>query len=168
MGASAKIGTTVDILQEKLGSLQKSRMQILRAQIKDLEMRKVDKNAMEQELKEKADRSTLAGKASRVDLEAMAVEMNEMMQSMLFRVVSHEDDWKKVVEQLSKDLGTKLVHRDLEDLKKDINEVEQLVKKLLIEGLRFDPDSAAGFRKKLFERVKCISCDRPVEMMTGP
>lgn len=38
----------------------------------------------------------------------MAVEMNEMMQSMLFRIVSHEDDWKKVVEQLSKDLGTKV------------------------------------------------------------
>ncbi|XP_036885750.1 uncharacterized protein C16orf96 homolog [Sturnira hondurensis] len=205
MGASAKIGTTVDILQEKVGNLQKSRMQeeeleriwghqiavvkdhyvmldraverihirldelkILQAQIKDLEMRKADKNAMEQELKEKADRSTLAGKASRVDLEAMAMEMNEMIQSILFRVVSNEDDWKKSTEQLSKDLGTKLVHRDLDDLKKDINEVEQLVRKLLIEGLRFDPDSAAGFRKKLFERVKCISCDRPVEMMTGP
>ncbi|KAM5329692.1 uncharacterized protein C16orf96 homolog [Glossophaga mutica] len=205
MGPSAKIGTTVDILQEKIGRLQKSRMQeeeleriwghqiavvkdhyivldraveqihirldelkILQAQIKDLEMRKADKNVMEQELKEKADRSTLAGKASRVDLEAMTMEMNEMIQSMLFRVMSHEDDWKKATEELSKDLGTKLVHRDLDDIKKDINEVQQLVQKLLIEGLRFDPDSAAGFRKKLFERVKCISCERPVEMMTGP
>uniref|UniRef100_G1QFR2 DUF4795 domain-containing protein n=1 Tax=Myotis lucifugus TaxID=59463 RepID=G1QFR2_MYOLU len=61
-----------------------------------------------------------------------------------------------------------LNHKDLDSLKKDINEVWHIVNKLLIEGLRFDPDSAAGFRKKLFERVKCISCDRPVEMMTGP
>ncbi|CAO2641946.1 Uncharacterized protein C16orf96 homolog, partial [Lemmus lemmus] len=61
-----------------------------------------------------------------------------------------------------------LVHSDLNSLKKDIEEVWKIVRKLLIEGLRFDPDSAAGFKKKLFERVKCISCDRPVEMMTGP
>lgn len=40
-----------------------------------------------------------------------------------------------------------LAHRDLDDLKKDIEEIWQVVRKLLIEGLRFDPDSAAGFRK---------------------
>ncbi|XP_058424865.1 uncharacterized protein C16orf96 homolog [Diceros bicornis minor] len=205
MGASSRLGTTVDVLQEKIGNLQESRMKeeeleriwghqmetmkdhyvvldkvveklqirlnelkIIRAQIKNLEMHKADKSVMEQELKEKADRSTLAGKASRVDLETMALELNEMIQGMLLKVVTHEDDWKKVLEQLRKDLSTKLVHSDLDDLKKDVNEVWKAVRKLLIEGLRYDPDSAAGFRKKLFERVKCISCDRPVEMMTGP
>ncbi|XP_045639952.1 uncharacterized protein C16orf96 homolog [Ursus americanus] len=205
MGASSKLGTTVDILQEKIGSLQKSRMKeeelqriwghqiekiknhhvvldraveklqirlddlkIIHAQIKNLEMYKVDKSAMEQELKEKADRSTLAGKASRADLETVATELNEMIQGMLFRVVTHEDDWKKALEQLSKDLSTKLVHSDLNGLKKEMDEIWKVLRKLLIEGLRFDPDSAAGFRKKLFERVKCISCDRPVELMTGP
>ncbi|XP_030157406.1 uncharacterized protein C16orf96 homolog [Lynx canadensis] len=205
LGASSKLGTTVDVLQEKIGNLQRSRMKeeeleriwghqieiikdhhlvldraveklqtrlgdlkIVHAQIKNLEMHKVDKSVMEQELKEKADRSTLAGKASRADLETVAMELNEMIQSMLFRVVTHENDWKKTAEKLSKDLSTKLAHSDLDDLKKDVDEVWKIVRKLLIEGLRFDPDSAAGFRKKLFERVKCISCDRPVEMMTGP
>uniref|UniRef100_A0A8D2IEA3 DUF4795 domain-containing protein n=1 Tax=Urocitellus parryii TaxID=9999 RepID=A0A8D2IEA3_UROPR len=61
-----------------------------------------------------------------------------------------------------------LVHSDLDLLKKGLEEVWEVVKKLLLEGLLYDPDSAAGFRRKLFERVKCISCDRPVEMMTGP
>ena len=42
---------------------------------------------------------------------------------------------------------SQLVHSDLHDLKKDIDEVWKIVRKLLIEGLRFDPDSAAGFRK---------------------
>ncbi|VFV27326.1 Hypothetical predicted protein [Lynx pardinus] len=205
LGASSKLGTTVDVLQEKIGNLQRSRMKeeeleriwghqieiikdhhlvldraveklqtrlgdlkIVHAQIKNLEMHKVDKSVMEQELKEKADRSTLAGKASRADLETVAMELNEMIQSMLFRVVTHENDWKKTAEKLSKDLSTKLAHSDLDDLKKDVDEVWKIVRKLLIEGLRFDPDSAAGFRKKLFERVKCISCDRPLEMMTGP
>ncbi|XP_074178716.1 uncharacterized protein C16orf96 homolog isoform X1 [Rhinolophus sinicus] len=143
-------------------------LKILQAQIKDLEMQKVDKSVMDQELKKKADKSSVAGKASRVDLETVAMELNEMIQGVLVRVLSNENDLKKVMEQLSKDLGTKLVHRDLNNLKADIDEVYRIVMKLLIKGLRFDPDSAAGFRKKLFERVKCISCDRPVEMMTGP
>uniref|UniRef100_A0A452T689 DUF4795 domain-containing protein n=1 Tax=Ursus maritimus TaxID=29073 RepID=A0A452T689_URSMA len=64
--------------------------------------------------------------------------------------------------------GPQLVHSDLNGLKKEMDEIWKVLRKLLIEGLRFDPDSAAGFRKKLFERVKCISCDRPVELMTGP
>uniref|UniRef100_A0ABI7WHH0 DUF4795 domain-containing protein n=1 Tax=Felis catus TaxID=9685 RepID=A0ABI7WHH0_FELCA len=29
-------------------------------------------------------------------------------------------------------------------------------------------EETEAHRRKLFERVKCISCDRPVEMMTGP
>nr|XP_008522973.1 PREDICTED: putative uncharacterized protein C16orf96 homolog isoform X1 [Equus przewalskii] len=205
VGHSSKLGMTVDMLEEKIDNLHKSRMKeeelgrvwghqietmkdhhitldkaieklqirldelkIIQAQIKNLEMQKADKSVMEQELKEKAEKSALAGKASRIDLETMVLELNEMIQGMLLRIVTHEDDWKKVLEQLSKDLSTKLVHSDLDDLKKDMNEVWKVVRKLLIEGLRFDPDSAAGFRKKLFERVKCISCDRPVEMMTGP
>ncbi|XP_040111911.1 uncharacterized protein C16orf96 homolog [Oryx dammah] len=205
MGASSKLGSTLDILQEKIGNLQKSRMKeeelervwghqiemikdhhivldravnrlqirldelkVVYAQLRNLEMYKADRNEMEQELKEKADKSSLAGKASRADLDTVAMQLNEMIQGMLFRVVANEDDWKKAVDQLDKDVRTKLVPSDLDDLKKDMDEVWKVVRKLLIEGLHFDPDNAAGFRRKLFERVKCISCDRPVEMMTSP
>ncbi|KAM9057067.1 LOW QUALITY PROTEIN: uncharacterized protein C16orf96 homolog [Megaptera novaeangliae] len=205
MGASSKLGTTVDVLQEKIGSLQKSRMReeeleriwghqiemikdhhlvldravdklqirldefkVVHSQIKNLEMYKADKSVMEQELKEKANRSSRAGKASQADLDAVAMELNETIQGMLFRVMANEDDWKKTVAQLDKDLCTKLVPSDLDNLKKDVDEVWKVVRKLLVEGFRFDPDSAAGFRKKLFERVKCISCHQPVEMMTSP
>ncbi|XP_055264856.1 uncharacterized protein C16orf96 homolog [Moschus berezovskii] len=205
MGASSKLGSTVDILQEKIGNLQQSRMKeeelervwghqiqmikdhhivldravnrlqirldelkVVYAQLRNLEMYKADRNEMEQELKEKADKSSLAGKASRADLDTVAMQLNEMIQSMLFRVVANEDDWKKAVEQLDKDVRTKLVPSDLDDLKKDMDEVWKVVRNLLIEVLHFDPDNAAGFRRKLFERVKCISCDRPVEVMTSP
>ncbi|XP_017741908.1 PREDICTED: uncharacterized protein C16orf96 homolog isoform X5 [Rhinopithecus bieti] len=205
MGGSASLGTTVDILQEKISSLQKSKLKeeeleiiwgnqieamkdryvtldkaveklqirvdefkTLQAQIKRLEMNKVNKSTMEEELREKADRSALAGKASRADLETVALGMNEMIQGMLFKVTIHEDNWKKAVEELSKDVNMKLVHSDLDPLKKEMEEVWKIVRKLLMEGLRLDPDSAAGFRRKLFEHVKCISCDRPVEMLTGP
>ncbi|XP_007937903.1 uncharacterized protein C16orf96 homolog [Orycteropus afer afer] len=204
-GASSKLGATVDMLQEKVGRLQKSRMKeeelerfwggqiqmvkdhyvvldrtverlkihldeskTLQAQIKKLEMNKVDKSVMEQELKEKADKGALASKAARVDLEMVAMEMNEMVHNMLLKFSTYEDDWKKSVEELNKAMATKLVHSDLDTLKKEVEGVWKAVRKLLIEGLRFDPDSAAGFRKKLFERVKCISCDRQVEMTTSP
>ncbi|XP_058536791.1 uncharacterized protein C16orf96 homolog isoform X6 [Ochotona princeps] len=205
MSDTSKLGSAMNTLQEKVSSLQKSRLKekeleqiwghqiedikshylvlgstvdklqfrlddfkTLQAQVKMLDLNKVNKSTMEQELKEKADRSALASKASRADLETVVMELNEMIQGVLLRVVSQEEDWKKSVEQLRKDMATKLIHSDLDTLKKDMEEIWTVIAKLLIEGLRFDPDSAAGFRKKLFERVKCISCDRPVEMMNSP
>ncbi|KAH0518287.1 hypothetical protein LTLLF_116560 [Microtus ochrogaster] len=205
IGGPAKIGNTMNVLEEKICNLQKARLQeeelervwghqietmkshymvldrtveklqiriddfkILKAEIQRLDQIKADKTTMDQELREKADRDALASKANRVDLEVTAMELNEMIQSMLLKITTYEGDWKKSLKHLRKDLNTKLVHSDLNSLKKDIEEVWKIVRKLLIEGLRFDPDSAAGFKKKLFERVKCISCDRPVEMMTGP
>ncbi|XP_023369635.1 uncharacterized protein C16orf96 homolog [Otolemur garnettii] len=116
----------------------------------------------------KADRSALACKANRVDLETVATELNQMVQSMLLKITNQTGDWKKTTEQLRNDMSTKLIRSDLDPLKKEIQEVWKIVRRLLTEGLRYDPDSAAAFRKKLFERVKCISCDRRVEMMTGP
>ncbi|XP_062036953.1 uncharacterized protein C16orf96 homolog isoform X2 [Lepus europaeus] len=205
MHDSSKLGSAMDLLQEKVSSLQKSRLQdkeleriwghqiedmkshylvlnrtidklqirlddfkTLQAQIRMLDKNKVNKSTLEQELKEKADRSALASKASRLDLETVVTELNEVVQGILLKAVSQEEDWKKSVEQLRKDLATKLVHSDLGPLKKEMEEIRTVIAELLTEGLRFDPDSAAGFRKKLFERVKCISCDRPVEMMTTP
>uniref|UniRef100_A0A8C6I6Z4 RIKEN cDNA 4930562C15 gene n=1 Tax=Mus spicilegus TaxID=10103 RepID=A0A8C6I6Z4_MUSSI len=205
MGSSGVLGSTVNVLEEKIINLQKARLQeeelervwghqidtmkshymvldraverlqirmddlkILKAEIERLDLVKADKNVMDLELNEKANRDALASKANRVDLETAAMELNEMIHSMLLKITNYESDWKKALKHLRKDLNTKLVQSDLNSLKKDIEEVWKVVRKLLLEGLRFDPDSAAGFKKKLFERVKCISCDRPVEMMTGP
>lgn len=36
------------------------------------------------------------------------MELNEMIQGVLLRVVSQEEDWKKSVEQLRKDMATKV------------------------------------------------------------
>ncbi|XP_036050445.1 uncharacterized protein C16orf96 homolog [Onychomys torridus] len=157
----------LDRIVEKL-QIRMDDFKTLKDEIQRLDLIKADKTTLDQELKEKADRDALASKANRTDLELVAMELNEMVQSMLLKISTHESDWKKSLKHLRKDLNTKLVHSDLNSLKRDIEEVWKVVRKLLIEGLRFDPDSAAGFKKKLFERVKCISCERPVEMMTGP
>ncbi|VTJ62132.1 Hypothetical predicted protein [Marmota monax] len=286
-GGFSKLEAAVDILQDKINNIQKSRLkeeelervwgtQIesmknhyvvldrlvgklqarvdefknLQAQIRNLEQTKANKSSLEEELREKADKSSLASKANRADLETVVTELHETFQSILFKLTTQNDHWKNAVEQLKKELSTKLVHSDLDLLKKGLEEVWEAVKKLLLEGLLYDPDSAAGFRRraagglrlpasgtpgfqtmgtgsdspaegpsvrggcspqlateegwtggrhstfslgpghrrcwggsggtwpplmpdrlpfrKLFERVKCISCDRPVEMMTGP
>ncbi|KAF3818924.1 hypothetical protein GH733_012341 [Mirounga leonina] len=144
MGASSKLGTTVD--EEELKRVWGHQIEKIKNHHIVLD-RAVEKLQIRLDDLKKADRSTLASKASRADLETVVTELNEMIQGMLFRVP---------------------VHSDLNGLKKDMDEIWKVLRKLLIEGLRFDPDRAAGFRKKLFERVKCISCDRPVELMTGP
>lgn len=61
-----------------------------------------------------------------------------------------------------------LSRSDLDSIHKDLEELWRFLKKHLNTGQAFDPDGAAGSKKKLFERVKCISCDRPVTMATGP
>ncbi|XP_055460349.1 uncharacterized protein C16orf96 homolog [Psammomys obesus] len=158
------------VLDRMVESLQLSvdNLKNFKTDMERLDLTKADKSMLYDELKEKADKDNLASKANRSDLEMVALELNGLVQSMLLKITSQEDDWKKSLKHLRRDLNTKLVHSDLNNLKKDIEEVWMVVRKLLLEGLRFDPDSAAGFKKKLFERVKCISCDRPVEMMTGP
>lgn len=50
----------------------------------------------------------MATKANRAELKTMSSEVNELVQSLILRVMSQEDNWKKSVEQLSKELGTKV------------------------------------------------------------
>uniref|UniRef100_A0A7N4P842 DUF4795 domain-containing protein n=1 Tax=Sarcophilus harrisii TaxID=9305 RepID=A0A7N4P842_SARHA len=57
---------------------------------------------------------------------------------------------------------------DLDPVKKQMEHMWKFIKKSLMEGPRFDAETAAGFRKQLFDRMKCISCDRPVNVMTSP
>nr|XP_032637514.1 uncharacterized protein C16orf96 homolog isoform X2 [Chelonoidis abingdonii] len=102
---------------------------------------------LENELKQQADHLAKVGISDDVaaDLERMKDEISSLQ--------SKED---------------KLDHMALDPLRKQLEEVWKFIKKYLSEGPHFDADSAAGFKRQLFERVKCISCDRPVAMMTGP
>ncbi|XP_036593360.1 uncharacterized protein C16orf96 homolog [Trichosurus vulpecula] len=152
-----------ETLQDKMEDIKG-----LKIVVKQLEMRKVDKTRMEEQMKEKADKSALAFKASRADLEFATIQLNDMMHNMLQKMSVHEHDWQKVLEKLFFDVDSKLGHMDLDPVKRQMEYIWKFVKKNLSEGPRFDADSAAGFKKQLFDRVKCISCDRPVEMMTSP
>ncbi|XP_015667442.1 uncharacterized protein C16orf96 homolog [Protobothrops mucrosquamatus] len=101
-------------------------------------------------------------------LQVATSQLSEMMQDLLQKMSLQDKDWQKALEKLFVDMDCKLDRLALDPVSRQLEEVWKFIKKYLSEGPRFDADSAAGFKKQLFERVKCISCDRPVTMMTGP
>ncbi|KAJ7306051.1 hypothetical protein JRQ81_010417 [Phrynocephalus forsythii] len=117
---------------------------------------------------QKADKSALETKVNHGELQVATTQLSEMMQDLLQKMSLQDKDWQKALEKLFTDMDCKLDRMALDPLSRQLEEVWKFVKKYLSEGPRFDADSAAGFKKQLFERVKCISCDRPVTMMTGP
>lgn len=54
----------------------------------------------------------LASKANRVDLETVAMDLNEMIHSLLLKITNYESDWKKSLKHLRKDLNTKVSRRE--------------------------------------------------------
>ncbi|KAH1184339.1 uncharacterized protein C16orf96 homolog isoform X1 [Mauremys mutica] len=142
--------------------------QNLRAMVQQLDLNKADKALLEQEMNVKADKSALEAMVNHRELQSATTQLSEMMQDLLQKMSLQDKDWQKALEKLFSDMDSKLDHMALDPLRKQLEEVWKFIKKYLSEGPRFDADSAAGFKRQLFERVKCISCDRPVAMMTGP
>ncbi|XP_078520448.1 uncharacterized protein LOC144785371 [Lissotriton helveticus] len=136
-------------------------------QLNELDSKKMDKEMLELQLNTKADKKSVDGKVSHAQMEVAVAELNAILEDLIKKMSLHED-WQKMLEKLLHTVDSKLDRSELESLRKDLDELWSILKKHLNDGHFFDSDSAAGFRKKLFERVKCISCDRPVTMMTAP
>nr|XP_006130678.1 uncharacterized protein C16orf96 homolog [Pelodiscus sinensis] len=142
--------------------------QNLRAMVQQLDLNKADKALLEQEMNVKADKSALEAMVNHGELQSATAQLSDMMQDLLQKMSLQDKDWQKALEKLFTDMDSKLDRMALDPLRKQLEEVWKFIKKYLSEGPRFDADSAAGFKRQLFERVRCISCDRPVAMMTGP
>lgn len=149
--------------KEKELELEKS----FQKQLNELDSKKMDKELLELQLNTKADKKSVDGKVSHAQMEVAVAELNAILEDLIKKMSLHED-WQKMLEKLLHTVDSKLDRSELESLRKDLDELWSILKKHLNDGHFFDSDSAAGFRKKLFERVKCISCDRPVTMMTAP
>ncbi|XP_074052380.1 uncharacterized protein C16orf96 homolog isoform X2 [Macrotis lagotis] len=158
-------------LLEKITSILQNKVEDikdLKILVNELEMRMVDKTWLEEEMKEKADKSALIFKANQTDLEVSTVKLNDMIHDIMHKMTIHEQNWQKMLEKLFSDVDSKLGHMDLDPVKIDMENIWKIVKKHLSDGPHFDVDRAAGLKKQLFERMKCISCDRPVQIMTSP
>ncbi|XP_042294154.1 uncharacterized protein C16orf96 homolog isoform X2 [Sceloporus undulatus] len=145
-----------------------SDMEAMRMMLEQLNVTKADKTVIQEEMSVKADKSALEAKVNHGELQSATTQLSEMMQDLLQKMSLQDKDWQKALEKLFTDMDCKLDRMALDPLSQQLEEVWKFIKKYLSEGPRFDADSAAGFKKQLFERVKCISCDRPVTMATGP
>ncbi|XP_062999216.1 uncharacterized protein C16orf96 homolog [Elgaria multicarinata webbii] len=165
-----KLSAQCEKLQKGVERLMKNTadIQAMRCMLEQLDLTKADKALIQEEMNVKADKSALEAKVNHGELRSATTQLSEMMQDLLQKMSLQDKDWQKALEKLFTDMDCKLDRMALDPLSRQLEEVWGFLKKYLSEGPRFDADSAAGFKKQLFERVKCISCDRPVTMMTGP
>ncbi|KAL8175257.1 UNVERIFIED_CONTAM: hypothetical protein K2H54_017404 [Gekko kuhli] len=157
-------------LESTMDKLRRNSLDIQNIQnmLEQLDITKADKALIQEEMNVKADKSALEAKVNHMELSSATTQLNEMMQDLLQKMSLQDKDWQKALEKLFTDMDCKLDRMALDPLSKQLEEVWHFIKKYLSEGPRFDADSAAGFKRQLFERVKCLSCDRPVNLMTGP
>ncbi|XP_075035200.1 uncharacterized protein C16orf96 homolog [Mixophyes fleayi] len=140
----------------------------LQSQIDELERKKLNSEDLMLELNLKADKRALETKVGHGQLEAAIGEVNAVLEDLIKKLAMQESEWQNMLAKLLAGLEAKLSPSDLDSIRKDLDELWRFLKKHLSSTQTFDPDGAAGSRKKLFERVKCISCDRPVTMATAP
>ncbi|XP_010214294.1 PREDICTED: putative uncharacterized protein C16orf96 homolog [Tinamus guttatus] len=143
-------------------------VQSLREMVEHLDMRKADKALLEQGMDVKADKAELETKVSQEELQSAIAQLSEMMQDLLQKMSLQDQDWQKALEKLVSDMDSKLDHMVLNPLRVQLERVWRFTKKYLRQGPPFSANSAAGFKRQLFERVKCISCDRPLTMARRP
>ncbi|XP_025963547.2 uncharacterized protein C16orf96 homolog [Dromaius novaehollandiae] len=143
-------------------------IQSLREMVERLDVSKADKALLEQGMDIKADKAELETKVSQEELQSAIAQLSEMMHDLLQKMSLQDQDWQKALEKLVSDMDSKVDHMALDPLRVQLERVWKFTKKYLCQGPPFTANSAAGFKRQLFERVKCISCDRPLTMAPRP
>ncbi|XP_051743965.1 uncharacterized protein C16orf96 isoform X7 [Ctenopharyngodon idella] len=134
--------------------------------LKELDEKKADKELVEMKIEIKADKRALESKVSRMQFDSMTEQLNNMLQELLSKISGQEKDWNKVIEKISSEMDCKLNRIELDPLKKQLDDRWRTIHKHLQTPSLPEQDDAAGLRKQLVARFHCISCDRPVDMMT--
>ncbi|XP_066546012.1 uncharacterized protein C16orf96 homolog [Amia ocellicauda] len=104
---------------------------------------------------------------SQSQLSAVSQQLSTMLQDLLDRISTQDRDWQGILDKLLKDMDSKLDRMELAPLRSELEAGWRTVKQRLREAPAFDTDTPAGFRKQLFEKVNCLSCDRPARMLKG-
>ncbi|KAL7861014.1 hypothetical protein AOLI_G00173630 [Acnodon oligacanthus] len=163
-----KLHITANHLMEDHNQKQ-SHIDHLYKTVEELDEKKADREVVEMEIGIKADKRALETKVSRIQFDTMTEHLNGMFQELLSKITGQEQDWHKVIEKISTEMECKLNRIELDPLKKQLEDRWKSIRKQLQAQPAPEPDDAAGFRKQLVARFHCISCDRPVDMITpGP
>ncbi|KAL1277608.1 hypothetical protein QQF64_024281 [Cirrhinus molitorella] len=156
--------TSNDLMEEH--SKKQTHIDRLYKIVERLDEKKADKEVVEMEIEIKADKRALESKVSRMQFDSMTEQLNNMLQELLSKISGQEQDWNKVVEKISNEMDCKLNRIELDPLKKQLDDRWRNIHKHLQTPPIPEQDDAAGLRKQLVARFHCISCDRPVDMMT--
>ncbi|CAB1342110.1 unnamed protein product [Coregonus sp. 'balchen'] len=137
--------------------------------MEELDEKKADKDLVEMEIEIKADKRALETKVSRMQFDSMTEELNTMFQELLSKITGQEQDWHKIIDKISTEMECKLDRIELDPVKKQLEDRWKSIRKQLQAQPAPKEDDAAGIRRQLVARFHCISCDRPVDMLTpGP
>ncbi|KAF5896290.1 glutamine-rich protein 2-like isoform X1, partial [Clarias magur] len=131
--------------------------------VKELDERKADKIALEIGKDIESDMQALESRI--VVCDTNTVELKKDLQVLHNTFTDHEETCQKVTEKVFRELDYKVNHYELDPLKKQIKLCQTRIRK---HG-QPDSDSAAALKFPLKTRFSCLSCDRPVYMVTpGP
>uniref|UniRef100_UPI00358EA2DC glutamine-rich protein 2-like n=1 Tax=Myxine glutinosa TaxID=7769 RepID=UPI00358EA2DC len=154
-------------LHEELKT-QKERFHKVFEQLEGIEIKKADKEQVEQDIDEKADKEELYRKLSTSRFDTTTNELNRMIHELLGKLEAHEHNWQDLQEQLTAEVDKKLDRMELEPLKKRMEERWKNMKKQLQRMPQIEANDAAGFREQLLTRLHCIACNRPVQVQRAP
>ncbi|XP_017663680.1 PREDICTED: histone-lysine N-methyltransferase 2D-like isoform X1 [Lepidothrix coronata] len=160
---------------EQLGYVTGSLRDDHRQQQKDIEalfrsLESLEKKADKEDLLLlKEDKASLGSKVNCTQFEASMESLEERMREMLKRVLSQEQRWQEVHQQLRDALDSKLDHLELGPFQKQMEETWGRMIKELKDEMSVTADDAAGIKQQLLVPYKCLSCDRDLNMQVpGP
>uniref|UniRef100_A0A3P8YNH0 DUF4795 domain-containing protein n=2 Tax=Esox lucius TaxID=8010 RepID=A0A3P8YNH0_ESOLU len=160
-------GTANHLMEEH--SQKQTDIDHLYKSMEKLDEKKADRELVEMEIEIKADKRALETKVSRMQFDTATEQLNSMFQELLGKIIDQEQDWHKVIEKISTEMECKLNRIELDPLKNQLEGRWNNIRKQLQAQPAPKEDDAAGIRMQLVKRFKCISCDRPVDMLTpGP
>ncbi|XP_014791703.1 PREDICTED: uncharacterized protein C16orf96 homolog [Calidris pugnax] len=107
---------------------------------------------------QKADKAALETKLSQDELQHAMVQLSQMMQNLLQRMSLLDQDRQKDLEKLLSEM----------DSKAKLEQIWRLTQRCLCKGRCCGANRAAGFKRQLFDPVKCLSCNRPLDTAPAP
>jgi uncharacterized coiled-coil DUF342 family protein len=152
------IGTVAHVSNEM--EINKEHVKALYSSVDELRATKADREQLEVEVREKADRAALEGKASREWVDSTFEKLDQKIREARDQLMGQEEALRSAVHRLDEDVETKLDKGELEPLKDYFDKKLARVKTTPAEREEALVEDAAGFRKPL--RFRCISCDRPL------
>jgi len=127
----------------------------------DLERVKANKEDVDAELANKADKTDLENYVNRQRFETDITRIDDALKELIDQVKSSDDNLNKMISKILNNLEMKLDRDEFIDFKEKIENRLKALKMKAKEEPTFEEDPAAAFKKAMLQ-FNCLSCDRPV------